>query len=266
MRTRTATPTWGCINDEGGMGMFLGRGDGTLAVSPGGLVPPSSPTSIVMARPTVSSLVSRCGSGWATVGPTQLTFRRSVQPWGAPEIAFGDFNGDLTLDVATTMALENRVYILPGDRGWDLPGTQGEPVGNAPKALVADDFNGDGKLDLAFVNSGSGKVSVLLSKGDGDFLPAIHTILGGTLTRLAAADVTGDGKADLVVISTSEDRVMVLPGNGDGTFAAPRKYVGGRRRLTSSPPTSTATGGWTWRVVECRPHSLGARPITSCLA
>ena len=102
---------------------------------------------------------------------------------GSPEIAFGDFNGDLTLDVATTMALENRVYILLGNGDGTFQAPRVNSVGNAPTALVADDFNGDGKLDLAFVNSGSGKVSVLLSKGDGDFLPAIDTILGGTLAR-----------------------------------------------------------------------------------
>ena len=143
------------------------------------------------------------------------------------ELALGDFNGDLHLDLAMTTAQENRAYILLGKGDGTFHAPRVNTVGTGPASPVAADFNGDGKLDLAFANTGSGTISILPGKGDGDFLTAIDTTVGGTLTRMTAADLTGDGKVDLAVLSTSEDRVLVLPGNGNGTFGAARKYYAG---------------------------------------
>ena len=144
------------------------------------------------------------------------------------EIALGDFNGDLKLDIAMTTAQENRLYVLLGNGDGTFGAPRTSDRGNGPTSPVVADFNADGKLDLGFVNTGSGKISILPGKGDGDFLAAIDATLGGTLTRMTAADLTGDGKVDLAVLSTSEDRVLVLPGNGNGTFGPARKHYAAR--------------------------------------
>lgn len=80
---------------------------------------------------------------------------------------------------------------------------------NIPEQLAIGDFNGDGKEDLALAGSGGypfdvSNIGLLLGKGDGSFTPD-ETIFGGDVFPglLTAGDYNGDGKPDLAFVSTN---------------------------------------------------------------
>jgi len=154
----------------------------------------------------------------------------------APEfLVTADFNGDGTLDLATSNISDNTVSILlgRGDGTFQLPTTY--QAGGEPITIAAADFNNDGKADLAVVNycpgfplCGPATVSIFIGTGDGTFQPqmtypvALHPGAG-----LVVADFNGDGNLDLVTTSSSRSTVGILLGNGNGTFQPFVEYNAG---------------------------------------
>ena len=184
---RDGNPEWA---STGAPRAVLGNGDGTFGegVAFSDAARPNLPMSTATASWTCSPTAGT--SRWTGPGDRSVAFaptRRSAQVVASQnsEIALGDFNGDIRLDIAMTTAQENRPYILLGNGDGTFSAPRTNTVATARRLPVVADFNADGKLDLGFINTGTGKVSVLPGKGDGDFLAAIDTTLGGTLSRMA---------------------------------------------------------------------------------
>jgi hypothetical protein len=179
----------------------------------------SGPTGTV----TFSDLTANQVLGTATLGTAttawsfkpQTSYAVGKSPMG---MAYGDFNNDGKIDVATVNTSDNTVSVLVGNGDGTFQPQTIFRVGNAPGGIVAADLNGDGKLDLAVTNASDGTVSILLGNGDGTFAQQINDGVGKSPQGIAVADFNGDGKPDLAVTNQNDGTVSILLGNGDGTF------------------------------------------------
>jgi hypothetical protein len=170
-------------------------------------------------------------------------------PLGA---AFGDFNKDGKLDIATLSGSVASVAFGKGngtfqlasvvDVGWSgLGGSGGSAV-----AVLADDFTGHGNTDLFEILGYTGYTElepffvVLPANGNGTFQsPAAGVQLQScyyhdpyTACSTAAGDFNGDGKFDVAITGNISSGPQTIPvgvllGNGDGTFKSEVDYGGG---------------------------------------
>jgi hypothetical protein len=151
--------------------------------------------------------------------------------FGAPTVAYGDFNGDGNLDLAFAADFQPVSSIIgmavnlgngngTFDAGWRYrDGPSGEVIN-----VVAGDFNRDGMLDLM---GGDAVITyVFLGNGDGTFqLSKSYEGEGGI--NAVTGDFNGDGILDLaffgdvVVGRQQEFPISVAFGIGDGTFRPP---------------------------------------------
>ncbi len=174
-------------SSAGGVGIYLGNGDGTFQATVNYLTGPNS-SSVAVGDFNGDGKLDLAVANVGTVG---------VSP-GTVSILLG--NGDGTFQPAVNYS-----------------------AGQGATSVAVGDFNGDGKLDLAVANVGTagvspGTVSILLGNGDGTFQPAVNYSAGQGATSVAVGDFNGDNKLDLVVIGSSSSGVSLLLGNGDGTF------------------------------------------------
>lgn len=173
------------VNDDGGVSVLLGNGDGTYQSAqnyPAGKNP--------------------CPALGCTM-------------------AVADFNADRKLDLAVVNS-NNAVSILLGNGDGTFQNNVDFATGNGPQSVVADDLNGDNAPDLVVLNLGDSTVSVLLGNGDGTFqshvdYPAGTALIFGHPTAVAVADVNADGKLD-VVVAVGTSGIGTFFGNGDGTL------------------------------------------------
>jgi hypothetical protein len=203
-------------NGNGGVGVLLGNGDGTLQTAviydSGGFQAQSVAVADVNRDGIPDLLVANCGGSEEACGDGNNA---------AVGVLLGVGNG--TFQTAVTYA----------SGGYD--GT----------SVAVNDVNGDGDPDLLVVNLGAcsgidalcldGAVSVLLGNGHGTFRAAPIYGSGGSPTfSVATADVNGDGKPDLVTAlgcantgDCADGAVGVRLGNGDGTFQTVVTYGSG---------------------------------------
>ncbi len=206
--------------------IYLGKSDGTFA-APLSVAAPSDPGVSISApdfnsdgipdlvMTTENTAVVLQGKGDGTFGPP-ISFN-------GESVAFGDFNGDGKLDLATIGETSTSVSVMlgRGDGTFFSPIMSPLPaqVGGYPISIAAADFDGDGRLDVAVPTLAG--VVVLSGKGDGTFSGS-HTSSGAT-TGFAALDLNGDKIPDLVGygapgLATNSGPLSVRLGNGDGTF------------------------------------------------
>lgn len=199
-------------NDDGTVGVLLGKGDGTF-------------------QPVVTY---DAGGNFSV------------------SVALADVNGDGKLDIVVGSFWDSDqqhglVSVLLGNgNGTFQPAVSYNSGGVDAASVAIADVNGDGKPDLIVANcapsgapgcpggAGDGNVAVLLGRGDGTFETAVTYDPGGYSTSsLAVADVNGDGIPDIIVSNLyacdncSNGNVSVLLGHGDGTFQAAVSYSSG---------------------------------------
>jgi hypothetical protein len=239
----------------GGVGVLLGKGDGTfqspvsygsgvyyaysLAVADlnGDGKPDLIATSSCI---TSTSCVSGVG---VLLGNGDGTFKAAVNYGSGGETAYSvavvDVNGDGKPDIivanscatgSTCVSGTVGVLLGNGDGTFRAAVTYGSG-GQYATSVAVGDVNNDGKPDLVVANyyTGSsnytGSIGVLLGNGNGTFQPAVSYASGGVGDNsVAVADVNGDGKLDLLAVNQgatvgpSNGTLGVLLGNGDGTF------------------------------------------------
>lgn len=142
-------------------------------------------------------------------------------------LAFGHFNDDLRLDLATfdTSTSSVRFLLQQPDGGFqshlvgvnvvrgflpDLPGAF------IPHSLFASDFNGDGRDDIATADQ-KGTLRLLISNAAGSYSlrDDVELYLEDS-NRLLAGDFNGDGKADLAATFDSNGLGYVYLQNDSG--------------------------------------------------
>jgi hypothetical protein len=235
-----------------GIGVMLGKGDGTFASSFTSAAPPgwelatgdfkgNGNQDIVTVygyqQDQPGTLTFFAGNG---DGAFQAPLTTSI-PSGPVAVVSGDFNDDGNLDVAVLFSTGNGasadaviIYLGNGDGSF----RQGASYPAGPDAIwmLTGDLNNGGKPDLVITNSGAatqtgaqiGNVTTLLGKGDGTFVQGTQVPLavsGG----MSLADFNQDGKLDLAVTLDAGNTATgftaagfaVLLGKGDGTFQAP---------------------------------------------
>jgi hypothetical protein len=147
------------------------------------------------------------------------------------QAAFGDLDGNGTMDVAATADEQ------PGDAGDGLylyfgngDGTLGVPLpiaaGDGPGGVAIGRFSGDGRRDVAVASEGD-SISLLHTQQGGGFDhgPTLKTPAGPFL--LQAADLNRDGRTDLVSVNYFADEAKAISiwlQRSGGGFAARRDY------------------------------------------
>jgi len=190
--------TNGASNNNSGLSVLLGNGDGTFRLA---------------------------------------TFEGTPAYDGGFALALGDFNHDGNLDVAMQVGSNPaQIYIFLGDGTGNLTGPTIYTVGHwccgTYGNIAVADLNGDHKLDLVATNAYDGTISILFGNGDGTFTAQPLITLGTDDAWVAIADVNHDGHADLVVACYSScpggsgGGFSVLLNNGNGTFGTPTFYGG----------------------------------------
>ena len=169
------------INQDGGLDVLLGHGNGTFAPA--------------AAYPLGSS------PGVPIIG--------DVDGNGTPDLVVTGFN------TAAVYVLSGR-----GDGTFAPAVTYPLVDGFAPSGVAIGDLNGDGHPDLAVANPQDevGDVNLLFGVGDGTFAPATAIPAGGGPAGVAIADFDADGRPDLAVADEADRALALLSGNGDGTF------------------------------------------------
>lgn len=161
-------------------------------------------------------------------------------------IAFGDFDGDGNLDLATDSWGLNRVLLLFGDGHGNFGREDSIQVGLHPyQRLRAADLNHDGRSDIVTTNLDGDDVSVMLGQGNGVFRETRFPA-GNMPFAVAIGDVNGDGHPDLAVCDAptitadkrGSDGLFILLGDGTGRFT-PLK---GSPFPTGTSPSRVAIG------------------------
>jgi FG-GAP-like repeat/FG-GAP repeat len=174
------------VNDNGGLAVFFGGGDGTFGTP-------------------IESFLEPHGL--------------NIVP-----LAAGDFNGDGKTDLAaiaepdtTTNNFSIHVLLSHGDGTFQDTVLPGLSNGGVPGITTAD-LNGDGKWDI--VVGDAGQLLIFLGKGDGTFQNAtIYPTNSSTGSIVTVADFDRDGKLDIV--AQTNGQILFYRGAGDGTFGSP---------------------------------------------
>ncbi len=134
-------------------------------------------------------------------------------------IAFGDADGDGTLDILSNGAAGRYLFFFKGQgNGTFANGVQSiaadTTISNSALGVVANDFNGDGKLDAyILVTTTSGGVRPMTGTGNGGFTAGTVVTTGASpgLNAIATADMDADGYVDLILTNKGSGTVTVVP-------------------------------------------------------
>ncbi|AUX34870.1 MULTISPECIES: FG-GAP-like repeat-containing protein [Sorangium] len=172
---------------------------------------------LVVTSPSAArlSILINQGNG-SFAAPVAYTNSANGQTAG---IAFGDADGDGTLDILSNGAAGAYLYFFKGNGDGTVASgvrsaTGASAIANSALGVVAGDFNGDGKLDAyILVTTSSGGVRPMTGDGGGGFTsgPVVPTGTSPGPNAIAVADLDGDGYDDLVLTNRGSGTLTVIP-------------------------------------------------------
>lgn len=203
----------------GSVGVFAGRGDGSLGMPtfiPVGMaaraiaagdVNKDGRADVVVAQEFSNRVSVLLGTGNGLGAPANLAV--GMQPTA---LAVADLDGDGDLDVVTTHynSADVRALWNKGDGTFPPADERLETVGAGPLSVAVLDVDGDGKLDLAVAAEKGNAIDLLQNRGGGMFVAAGQVPVGAGPRCVIAEDVNGDGKRDIIVASTASNEVFVI--------------------------------------------------------
>jgi len=211
-------------NGLGGVGAYLGNGDGTFTLA--SVIPVGSGVLALgdfnhdgIPDLADSSNQLALGNGDGTFQPP-VVIDASPPPGDFEWIAVGDVNNDGYSDgLATNWDPGHGLYVLLNNQHGGFTQSVVKKSG-ASQAVTLADLNGDGNLDAVVFLVSTEDAFVYLGNGKGEFTPI--TSLGwpgpdGIVQQIG--DVNGDGIPD--VLMPADGSLGIALGNGDGTFQAP---------------------------------------------
>lgn len=145
-------------------------------------------------------------------------------------LAFGEFNGDTFLDVATANSEDaegEEISILLNDGTGTLILDVSYPAGYEPNIVASGDWNEDGLADLMAINETTHSTTLFTTvSGPGDFAMFEKVATDNNAHTLALADLDADGDLDAAV-SGGSGTTSILRGNGLGGFAVVQQLATG---------------------------------------
>ncbi len=172
------------------------------------------------------------GTADSNEGTARVTVAGKFTTGPSPrDVAFGDFDGDGDLDIATANELGDTtnevVSLFLGDGAGGLSAriaVPPTPSGGAflgAVALAVGDLNGDSRDDLVIVYRDNDSYAVAMGNATpANIVAGAPVSLGSNTLPVSAAlaDLDGDTVLDLAVANLLTDDVVAYHGNGDGTF------------------------------------------------
>lgn len=140
-------------------------------------------------------------------------------PSSPREIAFGDFNNDNRLDLATVSAgssqfsIHLNLTVTPGTLLFSA--RQDFSTGTSPRSLAIGDLNGDGRVDIAVANGSESFCSVYLNT-TAQNAPSVafptreDLTTGSSPTEILISDFNADGAPELAVVVPGSARVLMF--------------------------------------------------------
>jgi hypothetical protein len=155
-------------------------------------------------------------------------------------IAVGDFDGDTTLDIVISDALEPFLTLKRGGACCtELV------LGGRSSSVLAVDLDADSRLDLVMSNHMDNTVSLVMGRGDGTFEAPVTLPTGVFPQDVATGDWNGDALMDLAIVNAGSESVTLYY-QGNPTIVGVEPPASG---ISLSAPYPSPTRGVSWADV-----------------
>ena len=194
--------------------------------------------------------IEQTGPGTFASVPTDLVTLAASSDF--VDFLVGDFNGDSTLDVATSsMQLFSNSYVLswrPGQGGGALAGELPLLTLTSTSAPQVGDFNQDGFSDLAWIEVGSNDLRWIPGGPMGLVASAAQDLVNGIQQGgfISQVDFDGDQDFDILILEETSQSTRTIRGYanlGSGSYSSTPITIGETTPLfnSASPTALTVT-------------------------